>query len=93
MKKSESEYAKLENMLEIYSKILHPDFLGVFKRQLYAVYEENKKQAYEEAKISDNAILLDKKLIELQDKIKREPSVSSFYIKCIYKEILKIYFP
>lgn len=87
----ETEYMKLHRMLEIYSKILHPDFLEVFRKQLWAAYEENKRDAVKAAKISDEAIVLDKKLLELKDKIEREPSVTSFYIKCIYKDLLKTY--
>lgn len=89
--KEESEYLKLLDMLEIYSKILHPNFLGVVQKQLMAAYEENKRQAYQAAKISDKAILLDQKLNQLEEDMKRESGASSFYIRCLYKEFLKMY--
>lgn len=89
-----SEYQKLQDMLEVYEKILHPDFFFVFKKQLNAVYEENKKEAYKAAKISDEALKIEGMLKNMCESIEQHKSAGHstkmFFIKCFYKELLEI---
>jgi hypothetical protein len=93
IKEPRSEYEKLQYMLDVYEKILHPDFFSKFKTQLHKCYEENKREAYAEAKISDQALVLEKKLKDLRVSIgvmRDHPTVVSFYKKTFYKDLLKM---
>lgn len=88
----ETEFSKLYSMLEIYEKILHPDFFNAFKKQLNAAYEENKKNALIEAKISDDALWIENEVNYLHQNFKKEiehPELSTFYLRCFYKKLLK----
>ena len=85
----ETEYGKLMHMLDMYEKILHPDFFYGLKKQLWAAHEENKKEAYAAAKISDDALEIEREFIRLKEKISKEPLGRTFYIKCLYKSFLK----
>lgn len=78
-------------MLQVYEKILHPDIFQPLLRQLNAVYEEAKVQAYREAKISDEALQVEKIINNMRGNMERIQDLSTFHIKCAYKEILKIF--
>ncbi len=87
-----SEYQKLLEMIGMYEKILHPDFFNPIMKQIYATYEECKVEAYKNASISDEALWLEKQI----DHYKKSNDISmgnkqsrAFYLKCLYKEIIK----
>ncbi len=89
----QSEYEKLQAMLEVYEKILHPEFFMVFKKQLNAVYEENKRDAYKAAKISEEALQIEQMLNTMRASIsfhQNQPVTKSFLIKCFYKDLIKL---
>lgn len=92
MKKSkrpepENAYGKFMLTLEMYEKILHPDFFRPLKYGLTAIYEEAKEEAFKNAKISDEAREIEKILLELKDR----PMISTFYYKSTYKKLLKLF--
>lgn len=84
----ETEYSKLEDMLQLYEKVLHPDFFNALKKQMHAAYEENIKNAFMDAKISDDALWIEKELIDMKRNLGNIQS-NSFFIKCFYKKLLK----
>jgi hypothetical protein len=88
-----TEYQKLIELLAIYERILHPDIFLQLKKQLQAANDENKREAFIRAKISDEAIEIEKKLNYLRKQMvehERFPDVKRFHIKCFYKEILDL---
>lgn len=90
---SNSEYTKLIGLLNCYEKILHPDLFNPIIKQVHATYEESKREAYVAAKISDEALWIENKLIELKNtslKIsKGNKIVDSFLLKNFYKKLLE----
>ena len=89
-----SETEKLEQLLDVYSKVLHPDFFNVFRKQINDTYEENKRRAYEDAKISDDALAIERLLLGLKRKgetYSDHPNIVSFHLKYGYKDFLKLY--
>lgn len=88
-----SEYIKLIDMFHIYEKILHPDIFFPILRQMNAAWEEVKVEAYREAKISDEALQIEKMMADLRNKFERFPDTEAktFHIKCFYKELLKTF--
>lgn len=87
-----NEYQKLQHLLGVYEKILHPEFFMVFKKQLNAVYEENKKDAYKAAKISDEALKIEEMLIRMRKSMEQHKGhgINSFLIKSFYKELIQL---
>jgi hypothetical protein len=88
----ETEYQQMQKWFSQLEVILNPAFLTAFKRQLNACYEENKRHAYKEANISDDALEIEKMIVDLKKSIeqfKDHKSVVTFQIKCFYKELLK----
>jgi hypothetical protein len=91
LKRPETEHGKLMDMLQMYEKILHPDVFQPLLRQLTASYEEAKVQAYRDAKISDEALQVEKVINNMKANMERIQDLSTFHIKCGYKQILKIF--
>lgn len=86
-KKTASE--ELWDALESYELILHPNLFNLLKNKLRAAMDENKQQAYRDAKISDDALWVEKELKSLADRERQFPGQQSFFIKCTYKEFLR----
>lgn len=87
----ETEHAKLVTMLRAYEKILHPDVFNPLLKQISAVYEEAKKDAFRDAKISDEALEIEKIILDLKEKEAHDRLSSSFHYKIAYKQILAIF--
>lgn len=91
-KATETEYGKLLNLLSAYEKILHPDIFKPIMNQVAATYEESKKNAYAAAKISDDALWVEAKIIEMKARhstMSVDKKIDSFFMKCFYKELLQ----
>lgn len=87
----DTEYKKMEKWFSELEMILHPNFLSAFKIQLNKCYEENKKQAYEDAKISEEALWIDEKLKDVRKSILQHNNkqAEAFLYKCFYKDLLE----
>lgn len=90
----QSEISKWHDMIGAYEKILHPDFFNPIRTQMNKVYEELKARAYRDAKISDEALLIEKEykimLGMINEHGRQQPRISSFSKKCFYKRVLDI---
>ena len=95
MAKQESEYSKLVSFLKSYEKILHPDVFNPMLSQLHKAFEENKKEAYENAKISQEALQIEQIMIKAKKDIdtiaQGEPITTNIFKKRAIKEILKLF--
>ena len=98
MAKQESEYSKLVSFLKSYEKILHPDVFNPMLSQLHKAFEENKREAYENAKISQEALQIEQIMIEAKRNIERvlsanndDKHILSLFYKGAYKKIVKIF--
>jgi hypothetical protein len=90
---AQSEYDKLFMIIDQYELILHPRIIEVMRTQFYKAAEEMKLKAYQEAKISDQALTIEKMLDKLKITMKQYEGfddIKSFHIKCAYKEFLKL---
>ncbi len=87
----ETEYAKFQRMIAQYEKILHPDIFRPLMTQLHLCYEESKKEAYETAQISDEALYIERRMLELKKSQGFNSAESTFFIKCLYKEFLRMF--
>jgi hypothetical protein len=86
-----TEYSKLVKYLNQYEKILHPDIFHPLLNQLNKAFDENKKEAFAKAKISDDALWLEEEIIKTKERInqhKEFPVLKSFHLKCFYKELI-----
>lgn len=88
----ETEYEKMEKWFTQLEYILNPNFLVAFKKQLYACYEENKKDAYKAANISDEALKIEGILNNVRKSISQHnnKSAENFLYKCFYKDLIKL---
>lgn len=85
----ETEYSKFQNMIRQYEKILHPDIFRPLMTQLHLCYEESKRDAYAKAKISDDALWIEREILKLKESMERDDAVNTFHIKWFYKQVLK----
>lgn len=87
----ETEYGKLLKLLGMYERILHPDIFQPLLKQFNAACEEAKQQSYRDARISEEALQVERIIISLRKDIVDKAPAASFLCKCAYKEILKIF--
>ncbi len=82
-------------LLETYEIILHPNLFNALKKQVVETCNENREEAFREAKISDDARWIEKELTEMKKSIEsdkeRGHNLGSFRVKCLYREFLKRY--
>lgn len=95
--KKPSEHEKLFELLETFQLILHPDVFKKLSAQINAAYEENKREAFANACISDDALWIEKKLTDLRQTMKRpgndDPRMQSFFLKNFYKQLIQKFIP
>lgn len=94
MQQELSEYGKLDQMLQVYERVLHPDFFNALKQQLFKAFEENKKDAYANAKISDEALAIEKEINEFKTRLyqfENHPELKSFHLKVLFKKLIKMF--
>ncbi|HEX4851577.1 MAG TPA: hypothetical protein VFV08_12255 [Puia sp.] len=94
--KEKSKYRQLQELLQAYEKILHPDIFRPIMKLLNEVYEEQKDIAYREAKISPEALELEKIIKHLLENLKfhgagDNPQLRVFYHKMAFKDCLKVF--
>lgn len=90
-KEPETEYGKLTDMIRAYEKILHPDLFNPIIYQVGKVYSEAKTDAYRDAKISPEALAIEKIILDIKEKAEHNRLSQSFYMKYAYKQILQIF--
>jgi hypothetical protein len=91
MSERNKEYNKLMELLKTYELILHPNIFNALIKQIGEVEKESVKNAYAEAKISDNALLIEKRIIELKASFEQHPSQKRFFLKCFYKDLTEVF--
>lgn len=86
-----SKNSELFDLLNAYELILHPDLFKGLQTRLQAAYEENRKDAFEHAKISPEAQQIERLLLEWKERIERKTCPEAFALKMLYKDLLNTF--